>query len=440
MGPVTLARAPRFLALALVVLATAVLSPARVLAGGGFSGLTADATFGVDMTFSATWTGSTPDRVEILLGFGTDDRLVVPVPFTGSDLTYRRDLTSEYVTPNTTVTYQWRAITGTSVTVSADQTLLYDDDRPGLDWQQARVGSATVHWYADNETIARRFGELAGEAADRAGDLLGSPLADTVDIFVYDDRETFFGAIGTANREWTGAATVPYLRTIFMWLGAGPTSYLEVTIAHETTHVVFFDATNNPFHSPASWFNEGTARWSEFQNADTEWDLVRREASSSDGLMAFEALVAEFPIDPNRASLAYAQGATMVDYLIENFAPDTMALIAAGFRNGGTEDEAIREGTGTSFDTIRADYFSSLGVTEPAPIEPLPLGRSDVPIPAQAGASPAPSASPGQGAGGAQDLAWWLIIGVVLIGVVFVGAVVVRNRQQPPAPPPPTGD
>lgn len=416
------------------LLTVLVVAPVPSRAGGGFADLEADATFGVDMTFSASWTGAPPDRVELLLGFGGEERLVVPVELVSGQLDYRRDLANGYLPPNTPVAYRWRAVVGAEVTVSPERSLLYDHDRPGLDWRQAQVGSATVHWYDANETIARRFGDLAGDAADAAADLLGHPLDDPIDIFVYDAREDFLGAVGPGAREWIGAAAYPHLRTVFMWLGAGSTAYLDTTLAHEVTHVVFNDATSNPFHEPATWLNEGIATWSELANADTERDLVSLEARSAEGLMAFAALADQFPIDARGANLAYAEGTTMVDFIIREFGTDAIAAIAEAYRSGATDQGAILAGTGVSFDALREEYFAAFGVTEPDPIEPLPLGRSDVSIPPQAGVEPAPSAEPQPGPGESQDVAWWLIIGFVALGAVFVATVVLRSRRaQPPA-------
>ncbi|RPH36799.1 MAG: hypothetical protein EHM90_01115 [Chloroflexi bacterium] len=406
-------------------------------AGGGFSALRADATFGEEMTFSATWGGGEPDYMELLLGFGGEDRLVVPVELEGGRVEHHRDMTDDYVPPNTTVAYRWRAVTGTEVTLSPEQELLYDDDRPQFDWDQARIGSATVHWYGQNEEIARRFGDLAGDAADTASDLLGRPLADPIEIFVYDGREDFLGAVGPGTREWVGAATYPHLRTVYMWLGAGSSGFLDTTIAHEVTHVVFHDASDNPFHGPATWLNEGTATWAEVGNAETEEDVVRSEADSADGLMAFEALTDQFPIDTRGATLAYAQGATMVDHLLAEYGSDALAAIMDAYRSGATDDEAIAAGTGRSFDEIRADYFAAFGVSEPQPVEAQSLGRSDVLLPVQPGGVPGASSEPDPASGpsaGSQDVVWWIIIGLVIVGAVFFGVVIWRARRaKPPA-------
>jgi hypothetical protein len=412
--------------------------PASTRAGGGsFSDLAADATFGVEMTFSATWNGADPDYVELLLGFADDARLVVPVALEGGRLAHVRDMTDAYAPPNTVVAYQWRAVDGDTATLSPEREILYDDDRSGLDWDQARIGSATVHWYRGNEGVARRFGDLAGDAADRAGELLGASLADPIDIFVYETREEFLGAVGPAAREWIGAATYPNIRTVFMWLEAGSSAFLDTTIAHEVTHVVFHDASDNPYHEPPSWLNEGTATWAELGNASTEEALVRLEAGSDEGLMAFEALTAQFPIDARGASLAYAQGATMVDHILATYGDHALAAIMAAYRDGATDDEAIEAGTGADFADIRAEYFDGFGVAEPEPIEPNPLADSDVPLPPQPegvpGGPEVPAPTP-EPQGDSQDLMPWLIIGIVVIGGIVIGALVWRSRR-PPAPP-----
>lgn len=419
---------------ALAIVFGALGSPAPSLAGGGFSGLTADATFGEEMIFSATWGGADPDYVELLLGFGDEDRLVVPVALDGDRLAHVRDMTDAYAPPNTTVTYRWRAVDGDTVTLSPERELLYDDDRPGLDWDEARIGSATVHWYGGNESIARRFGDLAGAAADAAGELLGASLADPIDIFVYESRDEFLGAVGPATREWVGAATYPNIRTVFMWLEAGSSAFLDTALAHEVTHVVFHDASDNPFHEPPSWLNEGTATWAELESAATEEALVRLEAGSGDGLMAFDALTDQFPIDARGASLAYAQGATMVDHILATYGDDALAAIMDAYQAGATDDEAIAAGTGAEFADIRADYFAAFGVDEPAPVEPDPLPESDVPLPPQPDGVPGASAPPEPGPEPAEDsldLVPWLMIGLVVI--VVIGVVAWRARRLPPA-------
>ena len=186
------------------------------------------------------------------------------------------------------------------------------------------------------------MGELTAGGAAQAEELLGHELDGPVDIFVYDAREDFFGALGPGAREWFGAATFPPLRTIFMWLGAGPASYLDTTIVHEVTHIVFSDSTENPFHDPAKWLNEGLATWAEARSAD---DAARDRRVG--GVRRRPVLVRRDRRITSRlarrgTTLSYAMGTTMVDMIIDDYGEDAIARIAGAYRAGASDDEALR--------------------------------------------------------------------------------------------------
>jgi hypothetical protein len=266
------------------------------------------------------------------------------------------------------------------VIVSEEATHRYEDDRAGLDWQRAQLGEATVHWYGGAEAVAMRFGELTAQGVARAEELLGTELAGPVDVFVYDTREEFFGALGPGAREWTGAAAYSELRTIFMWLGGGSQSYLEVAMLHEVTHIVFHDATDNPYHEPARWLNEGIATWSETSSDVGERAIVEVEAGGG-GLFAFEAITEQFPIGERGGRLSYAQGTTMIDLIVERHGEEAIAAIAAAYREGASDAEALEAGTGVEAEELYASFYAEFGAEapQPVPVEPLPPSNVDRP-------------------------------------------------------------
>lgn len=422
-------------AMAVVVM---LVSPAPAAGFSGFGALTGTATYGGQMRFTVQLPGGPPDQLELLLRFaGSDSTVVAPVDPTSSSAEYVWDTAKRHITPNTTIAYRWRATNGEQVTLSPEKTLLYDDDRAGLDWHTAKIGATTVHWYGGAESQARHFGSISADAAAAAETLLGHELVGPIDIFVYDSRADFFGALGPGAREWTGAATYPELRTIFMWLGGGSSSYLETTMTHEVTHVVFQDATTNPFHEPATWFNEGLAVWSEQHSAAGEEGNVR--SAASDGrLLAFGGITESFPIGDQAARLAYSEGATMVDMIVETYGQDAVAAIAAAWRQGAGDDEALAAGTGVPVDDLYDTYFASFGATAPTAIEPLPILPSNVdkppqpsaPAQADESASAVPSPSSTQEPNRADDNGAWIqaaIIAGVLVGVLV--AVVASRRR-----------
>jgi hypothetical protein len=413
-------RTPSALAIALWLV---VMQVSTVAAFSGFGAMTATATYGVGMTFTVQLPGGAPDRLELLLRFGgSDQTFVAPVSPGATSAQYHWDATSRGITPNTPVAYRWRATSSGIMTLSPEGTLLYDDDRPGLDWHSARIGDATVHWYGGAESEARKFGAISADAASAAEKLFGHSLAGPIDLFVYATHDDFFGALGPGAREWTGAATFPELRTVFMWLGAGSVSYLDRTVTHEVTHVVFYDATHNPFHEPAKWFNEGLAVWSEQQSASGQRATV--EGAAGSGLLAFEGIAESFPISPTAAGLSYAEGASMVQMIIDRYGRGAIADIIAAFRSGAGDDEALQAGTKVTAAKLYAAYFAGFGVDAPQPVQPAAIGPSNVDKPPQPQGSGAPATQASPSPSGAPSPAQSQGAGFLLVGVVILVAVV----------------
>jgi hypothetical protein len=371
-------RLSRWIAAAGLATAVGLIGADAAAAFDGFGDTTADSTYGDEIRLEVELIGGEPERLELLVRTpGDESASVFPVVPSGATATYVWNTSVAYVVPNTLVTYQWRAIDGDEVTVSEEGTHRYEDDRAGLDWQRAQLGEATVHWYGGAEAVATRFGELTAQGVARAEELLGTELAGPVDVFVYDTREEFFGALGPGAREWTGAAAYSELRTIFMWLGGGSQSYLEVAMLHEVTHIVFHDATDNPFHEPARWLNEGIATWSETSSDQGERAIVELEAAGG-GLFAFEAITEQFPIGERGGRLSYAQGTTMVDLIVERHGEEALAAIAAAYRDGASDAEALEAGTGVDADELYGSFYAEFGADAPQPVTVEPIPPSDV--------------------------------------------------------------
>jgi hypothetical protein len=431
-------------ALAAVTLSTAALlgpGSGDAAAFDGFGTSSADSTYGQEIRFETTLSGGAPERLELLVRTpGSDGSLVIPVEASGDSAEYVWDTSIDYVVPNTLVTYRWRATAGGSVIVSDEGEIRYEDDRPGLDWQSAQLGEATVHWYGGSEERAMRFGEVSATGVQRAEELLGTELAGPVDVFVYETREEFFGALGPGTREWTGAATYSDLRTIFMWNSAeaGSVAYLETAMVHEITHMVFHDATDNPFHEPARWLNEGIATWSETEEASGERATVAHEAAG-DGLFSFDAISEQFPIGARGGRLSYAQGTTMVDMIIAEHGREAIARITEAYRNGASDAEALEAGTGVPSDELEAAFFADFGVEEPTPIEPEPIAASNVDRPTAGTVDPggvdpdaeppAGDAAPGEDGSTTSGTEVLVIVGLAL-GLVAVGAAAVAVTRR----------
>ena len=443
MGRVTRRTAAWVLAIGLLGIGGVV--PRAAAAFDGFGAMTSDSTYGESISFEVELRGPAPDRLQLLVTLpGSDAATVFPVTPKGGRATFAWNTAVDHVTPNTLITYRWRAMTGDEVTLSEEGQQRYDDDRPKLDWQAARLGEATVHWYGGAEAEAMRFGEITADGVARAEDLLGSELAGPVDVFVYATREDFFGALGPGAREWTGAAAYPELRTVFMWLEGGSTDYLEVAMLHEVTHIVFHDATDNAFHEPARWLNEGLATWSEDASVDDERATVEFEAGGG-GLLAFDAIAEQFPLDERSARLSYAQGTMLIDMVVQDHGEAAIAEMAAAYREGASDADALEAASGTPAGDLYAAFFASYGVDEPQPVVAQPIPPSDVDRPVAGPQDPGgvdPSARPGDGeppdvaapgeepgadGSAAADIAVVVVV-LAAVGLALFGAVLIGRR------------
>ncbi|MDQ2941153.1 MAG: peptidase MA family metallohydrolase [Chloroflexota bacterium] len=417
-----------------LLLLTALL-PASAYGFDRFGAQSGDATYGKAITFGIELVGGAPDRLELVMHVGgSQDDVVTTVTPRGSSGGYVWDVAADHVTPNTRITYRWRAIDGGKVTIGPEGSVLYDDDRPGLDWRSRSFNATTVHWYGDAEAQAGRFGQLSDGAVQRAQTMLGYQFSGPVDIFVYQTRAAFFDALGAGAREWTGAATFPNLRTIFMYLEGTGEAYLERALVHELTHVVFHDATANAYHEPARWLNEGIAVRSETGDAGSERSTVEFEAKGG-GLFAFESLVDQFPIGDRGSTLAYAEGTTMIDNIIQQHGPEAIARIAAAYRGGASDAEALQAGTGIAARKLYDDFYAAFGIDPPQPVAPAALPPSDVKLPgggipsrSARASTPTPgadSAPAGRGSNGAPVVV--AVLGLSVL-VAFGFALFIRRR------------
>ena len=135
----------------------------------------------------------------------------------------------------------------------------------------------------------------------------------------------------------------------------------------------------------------------------------------------------------------------MIDLIIDRFGTDAVADIAAAYRDGAGDAEALEAGTGMEADELYADFYSAFGADEPQPVTPEEILPSDVDRP--------PAASDGGGGGAPDDddnppaapvepdaddgVPAWLVVAVLVIavgGALGVAIAVMRRsaRQEGP--------
>jgi hypothetical protein len=129
--------------------------------------------------------------------------------------------------------------------------------------------------------------------------------------------------------------------------------------------------------------------------------------------------------------LAYAEGASAVDFMIRKYGRPAVQKLVQAYAKGITDDEAFTAGLGVDQAAFDSAWLADNGVTQtkygpqPAPTGPLPPGWNGSAIGPGAtpsgGAIPSSPTSSGTGSGSAGEAADTAVL--VLAGVMAVAGV-----------------
>jgi hypothetical protein len=396
------------------------------------------------------------ERVEIRLRYpGSLGPFIeeVPAPAAGTTtLSYRLDATGGgHLVPNTPLVVTWAAFPAGSATpvLSAPQTVRYSDT--DHDWKTLRGDLVIVHWYDGSDAFARKALDIGDAAVERTADLLGVTETEPVDFFIYGDQASFRAALGPGTRENVGGQAHADIRTLFALISPGTIndSWVGIVIPHELVHLVFDTAVSNPYRFPPRWINEGLAVYLSESYGPFDRNEVA-DAVDSGELLPLTALIGQFPTDPDKTSLAYAEAVSAIDHLVRISDQDTLLTLITSYKDGLTDDEAFSRALGMDVAGFQAGWLEELGAAAPQPYGPVanppgpvppgwdaPVdgqptaapGNSPAAVPSSPGSTPG-AASPGGGTSGGGSREPWLLLGAIgaVVLVVIIGMVLARRR------------
>lgn len=395
---------------AMIVMAVAAVLPSVALAASpSFGTPTVIAELNEPITFTSQISGDDIAAVEVLVRLVGDPTAIVVQagPGQAADtwaVTQSIDIPASSgceclfegnSAPNTHFEFQFRvrAADGT-VTVGPIAQGVVEDKR--FNWRTLEQGLVRVHWYAADDAFARGAADYANQAIDRASELLGTTLPAPVDLFVYDTQQDLRDAV-SPNRENIAGEAHGDIQTMFVWLPHEQDidGFNGEVVRHELTHLVFNAATENPYHDPPTWLNEGIAVYLSTGYSGYYRSFVEG-AAASDTLIPLDGLTGIFP-PGEQFYLAYGEAVAAVDYFVSTHGEQTLWDLVRSYRQGMTDDDAFTAATGSDAAAFNAAWFQSLGESVPEPLGPQPGPPGPVPPDwAPGGATPGPTLAPGQ--------------------------------------------
>ena len=396
--------------------------------------------FGQDIVFTQPYSGATIKSASILISIPNDSVTlpgivgpeVAALSSVGSSsLTFSLDTSGALVSPFSPVVGQFEVVLQDGTTVDGPKIdVTYDDDR--FTWKIKTGTVVRLHYIQASDSFAQQMLKLADEGVSKAAAMFGVTETQPIDYYVYPSQSAFQD--GLSEPGTVGGVALPSYRACFAVVAPGDGNYAAQVMPHEPTHIVFSDATKNPYHEPPRWLNEGFAQYIA-QGYDPDSRSTVTQSAGNGTMPSLLALTNYFPLDSTRIYLAYAESVAAVDLMVSKYGkPDILKLVHA-YATGSSDDQAFQAAFGMDVTAFDAAFMAANNATAtkygPKPEATSPPGGAVAP----SGTTP-PTGTSGQSAPSSPQnhapiylLAGVMaVLGVVLMGVALAMVVSARGR------------
>jgi hypothetical protein len=405
---------------------------------------TAKSTFGKSIVFTQPYSGGGIAEAQIVIELPGDiGPSVSALQNQGSSaLTYTLDTSSGDLAPFQPVTAHFQAVFADG-TVQAGPHIhvTYADDR--FTWKAKSGKLVTIHWFQGTDAYAQQLLAYGEQGFAKSAAFLDINETKPVDFYIYPSQSAF--QAGLSVPETIGGQTQPSYRTCFALVAPNDLGYGSTVVPHELTHIVFSDITDNPYHSPPRWLNEGLAVYLSEGYGSSDRQLVSR-AVKDGSLVPLPALAGYFALDQARIYLSYAESVSAVDLMVRKYGKSAVQKLVKAYGNGATDDEAFKAAFGIDTAAFNKAWLADNSVAasatygpRPAPTGPIPPGWTgssetvpplEPPSPSATGSS-SPGSSPSGGHRNAPTRSDSTALAgfIALVGLILLGAGIFLELQ-----------
>ena len=337
---------------------------------------------------------------QLSCGVGTSTGFATLTPSDSIDATWEWDLRDSGGLPvGARITYSWVLSGGGRSLETPSQTITFDDPRHA--WRTVSGEHTRILWYEGNDAFAEDLLEAAESGIRQLAEATGVTPASPVEIRIYDSASAMQETVLFAQ-EWAGGIAFPRHGVVVMGINAGNIVWGRDAMVHEMTHVVLGQFTFTCGTSLPAWLNEGLAVYNEGPTARV-FEKALSDAISENSAFTLRGIAGAFPSSQERATVAYAQSRSIVEFLIESFGSGKMNDLLKAFPRLATIDRALEEVYGLDSDSLQTAWRESVGLPPqltiadivPQPVPTIPrLGFPREQATPAAGATPTPSATP----------------------------------------------
>ncbi|MFL7840200.1 MAG: peptidase MA family metallohydrolase [Candidatus Promineifilaceae bacterium] len=303
----------------------------------------------------------------------------VPVEVTGSTLEWDWIMIrSGNPPPGSTLWWEWTLTDDQGRTYTTPrQELTFEDDR--FDWQTISNGDITLYWYAGEE-VGPMLLEAAVDSLQVLEEDLGIELQEEVKFFIYGSPEDMRDAV-LYVQDWAGGVAFSEYNVILM--GVPPSiaaDWGRSTVRHELTHLVLGQYGRSCVGGDRpSWLEEGLAMYAEGEPTQDMLDNLD-DALRNNSFIPLRSLNGAFPAHSDSANLAYNESFSVVQFLSEEYGPQSISNLILALATGESYDVALEQVYGFNVDGLEQAWRSRIGAPQRViPPTSTPISSAAVP-------------------------------------------------------------
>jgi Peptidase MA superfamily len=272
------------------------------------------------------------------------------------------DFATYFVPAGIDLTFHWVITFGDEDIAETDSAVVtWLDNR--FEWDFTAGAGVEIYSYDRSDDLVAFVVETANEAVGELTALYDPPSVLPIRIWLYESSDDFAGTQAANSQEWAAGAAYPGLQVILAVIPEESESEVLRIIPHEISHQILFQATLNPFNSPATWIDEGLAVLAQTGGKD-HYERLVENAYDDDNLLSLRGLISSFPYDPSEATLAYGESYLITQFILNEYGVDAIQAIIAAYRNGASHDDVLREALGMTIEELEQAWLGQFASVE----------------------------------------------------------------------------
>jgi hypothetical protein len=227
----------------------------------------------------------------------------------------------------------------------------YIDNR--FDWKTLENDRFRVNWYTGDLEFGQEILDVSEISLQAAHQLLPIETSFPIQVFVYASAGDLQEALQLSDQSWVAGHASTDLGVILLSIPNGIQQRVELErqLPHEMVHLMQYELVKDRYQAIPIWLLEGMASLAELY-PNPEYERVLQKGIDNKSLLSMEALCTAFPREASGAFLSYAQSASFVRFIHQNYGTSGLTNLMLQYQDGLGCSEGVQAALGSSLQQL----------------------------------------------------------------------------------------